>query len=131
MSNPYESPATDSPPPAPRPTRTTRCPHCGDAAVSLFVKSRMEPFRSRECRACGERVGIAWRSAGVSALVGLVFPVGFALALYAGGAELPAVEPLLTGAGGYALLGVGVGLALLGGAIQVAVQTIGSPLVKK
>ncbi|MEN1682263.1 MAG: hypothetical protein AAGJ46_22030, partial [Planctomycetota bacterium] len=71
MTNPYQSPATESEPP-PRVRHWNRCPHCGEAACGFFGKSRIGPFMGRPCQACGKQVGVSWRWTGYSVLYSLL-----------------------------------------------------------
>jgi hypothetical protein len=52
-----------------------RCPHCGQAAISMARKLTLGPASTAACRACGQRVGVAFWPAMMSLVPAIVYVI--------------------------------------------------------
>lgn len=131
MSNPYESPQTASLAPRPPLRRWNACPHCGEAAMTLWKKSRVGPIKTHPCGACDGRVGVTWRWALFSAGIGLLPPAALIAGMMLTMFRVPFDPVFLQGYGWVIVMTVGIVIPALGGVFQTAVLTLLAPLVKR
>lgn len=56
------------------------CPHCGKPAMPVILKAFLGPLRTRECRACGCRIGVPfWTGWATSLPLMLIVLAGVAI----------------------------------------------------
>ena len=54
-----------------------KCPHCGQPGILWLSKMFLGPIRPTTCCACGQKVGVSWKSMFPVILIVVVLPAVF------------------------------------------------------